>query len=233
MRVQASEVTRLAALEDRHWWYAERRAILRRLLRGVTPQGVALDVGAAGGGNTRVLRDLGWRAVALEYGDTGSAIARSRGVEVVQGDAQRLPVRTGAAGLVTALDVIEHLPDDAAAVAEMHRVLRPGGRLVIAVPADPRLWSAHDEAVSHLRRYERERLRAVVEGAGFQIERLWSWNVLLRPVVARRRQHSEGSDLSALPWVVNTALKGVIALERVLPVGELPGVSLVVMARRR
>jgi SAM-dependent methyltransferase len=225
-------VARLTALEQRHWWYAERRSILRRVLRGVQPQGVALDVGAAGGGNTRVLRDLGWRSIALEYGDTGSAIARSRGLDVVQADAQRLPVRAGAAGLVTALDVIEHLLDDAAAVSEMHRVLRPGGRLVVAVPADPRLWSAHDEAVGHVRRYDRHELQQVVAGAGFTIERLWSWTVLLRPVVARRRQHSEGSDLSGLPWLVNAGLRTIVAAERVLPLGERPGVSLFLTARR-
>jgi SAM-dependent methyltransferase len=231
--VQASEVRRLAQLEDRHWWYAERRWLLRRALRGVPTSGVALDVGAAGGGNTRVLRDLGWKALALEYGETGTAIARSRGIEVVQADAQRLPFRSGLVGLVTALDVIEHLDDDAAALSEMHRVLRPGGRLLIAVPADPALWSAHDVAVGHVRRYEREGLRQVVEGAGFTIDDLWSWNVLLRPVVARRRSSSEGSDLSRMPWPVNTGLRAVVALERVLPVGQRPGVSLFLTAHRQ
>jgi SAM-dependent methyltransferase len=230
--VHATEVARLTELEQRHWWYAERRWILRKVLRDLPPTGTALDVGAAGGGNTRVLRDLGWHAVAVEYGETGAAVAQSRGLPVFRADAQCLPVRSGSVGLVTALDVIEHLPDDKASLAEMHRVLRPGGRLLIAVPADPRLWSAHDEAVGHVRRYERQELEDVVLGAGFAIERLWSWNVLLRPVVARRRSSSEGSDLSSVPWVLNTGLRTIVALERYLPVGKRPGVSMFLTAVR-
>ncbi|MGL5827991.1 MAG: class I SAM-dependent methyltransferase, partial [Angustibacter sp.] len=69
--MEGTEVRKLAQLEDRHWWYRERRELLARQLRGVRP-GRALDVGAAGGGNTRVLRGLGWQAAALEYGREGA-----------------------------------------------------------------------------------------------------------------------------------------------------------------
>jgi hypothetical protein len=114
----------------------------------------------------------------------------------------------------------------------MLRVLRPGGTALIAVPCDMRLWSAHDVAVGHVRRYTRESLRDVMEKAGFVVDSLWSWNVLLRPVAAWRRRHSTGSDLAHVSALVNGGLSIVVAAERYLPVKNLPGVSLVLRASR-
>ena len=191
-----------------------------------------MDVGAAAGGNTRVLRAAGWRCVALEMGETGAELARLRGLDVVRGDATRLPVRDGALGLVVAFDVLEHIEDHEAAAAELFRGLMPGGTLLVAVPADMRLWSAHDEAVDHVRRYERDELRALVEAAGFVDVSVWSWNVLLRPVVWLRRKRTSGSDLEEPGRVVNVALRAVVRLERVLPLDRVPGVSLMLTARK-
>ncbi len=78
-------------------------------------------------------------------------IARERGIDVIRGDARELPMRTGSLDLVTAFDVLEHIEEDYLAAAEITRVLRPGGAALIAVPADMALWSAHDEAVNHVR----------------------------------------------------------------------------------
>lgn len=230
--MHTDEIRKLGALEDRHWWYAERRSIIARAIRGLTPRGVALDVGAAAGGNTRVLRGAGWRCVALEMGETGADLARGRGLDVVQGDATRLPVRDCSLGLVVAFDVLEHIEDDTAAAAELFRGLMPGGTLLVAVPADMRLWSAHDEAVDHVRRYERDELRALIEGAGFVDVDVRSWNVLLRPVVVLRRKRASGSDLDEPGRVVNAALRTVVRFERALPVGGVPGVSLLLTARK-
>jgi SAM-dependent methyltransferase len=228
--VDVAEIDKLARLEQRHWWYAERRSILHRILRDRRTGGWAADIGAAAGGNTRVLESLGWRSLALEYSGTGADLARSRGLLVSRADAHRLPLRTDSMGVVTALDVLEHLEDDEQAARELRRVLRPDGVLVVAVPADPALWSAHDDAVGHLRRYTEESLRTLLTGAGFEIERLWSWNVLLRPLAALRRRKSTGSDLEQVPAVLNAGLRAVVALERVLPVGRRRGVSLFAVA---
>ncbi|MEV4534637.1 class I SAM-dependent methyltransferase [Asanoa sp. NPDC049518] len=230
--MEATEIRKLAALEDRHWWYAERRALLARALRGLGAPGAALDIGAAGGGNTRVLRAHGWRPVALEYSTEGAEVARERGLSVMRADARRLPVGTGALDLVTAFDVLEHIDEDHEATAEIFRVLRPGGALLVAVPADMKLWSAHDVAVGHVRRYDREGLRAVVEKAGLVVDELWSWNVLLRPIAAWRRRTSTGSDLDDIAAPVNLGLRAVVATERYLPVKSLPGVSLMLRAHR-
>jgi SAM-dependent methyltransferase len=230
--VDAAELGLLTSLEDRHWWYKERRAILRRELRRVPGPGRALDIGAAGGGNTRVLQAHGWQAVALEYSDSAAGVARSRGIPVMRADGRYLPVSSATCGLVTAFDVLEHIDEDYLAAAEMARVLRPGGTALIAVPCDMALWSAHDEAVGHVRRYSRSGLAGVVEKAGLTIERMWSWNVLLRPAVALRRKSSAGSDLGEVSPLVNGVLSTVVRAERYLPVTSWPGVSLMLRARR-
>jgi SAM-dependent methyltransferase len=230
--MEATEVRKLAALEDKHWWYKERRMLLDRELARLTNPGRALDIGAAGGGNTRVLRARGWRPLAVEYTPEGAEVAQERGLDVMRADARYLPVRTGAMDLVTAFDVLEHIEEDYIAAGEIFRVLRPGGTLLVAVPCDMKLWSAHDEAVNHVRRYTRETLSEVIEKAGFEIETLWSWNVLLRPIAAWRRKKSTGSDLDDLSPLVNAGLTTIIAAERYLPVKSLPGVSLMLRARR-
>jgi len=141
-------------------------------------------------------------------------------------------MRTGSLDLVTAFDVLEHIEEDYLAAAEITRVLRPGGTALIAVPADMALWSAHDEAVNHVRRYDRDGLTQVIAKGGLVVENVWSWNVLLRPVVKLRRKSSEGSDLDDVNPIINTGLTAIITAERYLPVKSLPGVTLFLRARR-
>ena len=226
------EIKQMAKIEENHWWFRERRALIARELKGL-PTGCALDIGAAAGRNTTVLEEAGWKSFALEYDESGAALAKSRGINVMRGDATRLPVPDNHFDLAISYDVLEHIADDVAVVEEIKRVLKPGGHVLIAVPADPRLWSEHDVAVSHLRRYTRESLSKLFEEAGFVIEEVKSWNVLLRPVVAwkRRRPSNAGSDIKAVTAPLNRALHIVVAMERYLPTGKLPGVSLMLRAR--
>lgn len=234
--MEATEIRKLAALEDTHWWYRERRTLLNRSLRrleaGGQRPGRALDIGAAGGGNTRVLRARGWQPIALEYSEDGAQVAAERGLHVMRADARHLPLPSRSLDLVVAFDILEHIEEDRLAAAEIRRTLRPGGTALIAVPCDMKLWSAHDVAVGHVRRYSRETLTAVIDKAGLVIDELWSWNVVLRPVAAWRRRKSTGSDLDHLPGVVNLGLRTIIATERYLPVKSLPGVSLMLRAHR-
>lgn len=226
------EIKQMAHIEESHWWFRERRTLIRRELKKL-PVGTALDIGAAAGRNTSVLEEAGWRAFALEYDADGASLAKDRGITVMRGDATKLPIPDNQIDLAISFDVLEHIEADSEVALEIKRVLKPGGRVLIAVPADPRLWSEHDVAVSHVRRYTRESLTKVFEDAGFIIEDVSSWNVLLRPAIAwkRKRPSNAGSDIEAVSAPLNRVLHGIVALERYLPTGRMPGVSLMLRAR--
>ncbi|HJQ04929.1 MAG TPA: class I SAM-dependent methyltransferase [Nocardioides sp.] len=228
-----AEIAKSAELEHRHWWYAERRALVRRVV-GDWPAGRAVDVGCGMGGNTLVLRDLGWHAVGVEYTAAGAGIAASRGIPVVRGDGRRLPLADESVDLVMSTDAWEHIDDDVAVAAESARVLKPGGRLLVAVPAGMELWSGHDVALGHVRRYERDQLAELIRGAGLVLDDVWSWNVLLRPVVKarRRKKVTAESEMEAVHPVLNAGLRTAVAMERVLPLRRLRGVSLVALAHK-
>jgi SAM-dependent methyltransferase len=230
------ELRRSALLEQTHWWYAGRRALVRRLLRKV-PAGRAVDVGPGPGGNASVLRDLGWHVTAVEYTAVGAQLCRARGLDVVQGDGTRLPIGDRSVDLVMSTDVWEHIEDHEAAAAESFRVLRPGGRLLVAVPAGMEMWSGHDVALGHVRRYERQELLDLVQRHGFVVDDIASWNVLMRPVARLRRNGTAGGDESAsemerVAAPINAALRAALAIESLLPVGRRKGLSLVVQAHR-
>ena len=129
-----------------------------------------------------MLADLGWQVTALEYSPVAVELAAARGLDVVRGDARALPFPDESFDLVMSTDVWEHVEEDHAVAREAFRVCRPGGRLLVAVPAGMDLWSGHDVALGHVRRYERDGLVALVEQAGFVVDDTMGWNVLLRPI---------------------------------------------------
>ena len=154
-------------------------------------------------------------------------------------DVTELPMTTAEFDAVVSTDVLYHVEDDALALQELVRVLRPGGVLVINVPAYQWLWSYHDVAVHSQRRYDREELREKIAAAGLEILKITHWNMLLLPLIVLRRKFLPaprgGSDVLAyVPWL-NSILKGVMAIETALltTTGYLPaGSSLLVVARK-
>jgi SAM-dependent methyltransferase len=231
--VDAEEIRKAAGLEHRHWWYAGRRELVRRLVRD-WPVGDAVDVGCGTGGNTEVLRRLGWSVVGVDSSPVSVEVAAGRGLPVVRADARRLPVADGAVDLVLSTDAWEHVVEDEQVAAETARVLRPGGHALVAVPAGNDLWSGHDVALGHVRRYERGQLVELVEGAGLRVDRVLGWNVLLRPVarLRRRRLTESCSEMEPVHPVVNAGLRAALALESALPVQQWRGISLVLTATK-
>src|SRR3954468_1350398 len=163
----------MLALDERHWWYRGRRAVLNAVLAGVDlpPRPEILDAGCGSGRTLDELARLG-HASGIELNPFGVRAARERGHEVGEAPVEAIPHPDESFDLVTCLDVIEHTDDDVRALRELRRVTRPGAAAIVSVPASPRLWSQHDEANEHRRRYTRRTLEAAAENAGWRVERM-------------------------------------------------------------
>ncbi|UCH35533.1 MAG: methyltransferase domain-containing protein [Armatimonadota bacterium] len=171
--MRPSELRKMFRLEDTYWWFVARRELVRALVqkyrRALPLSPRILDVGCGAGAGLLVFSQLG-RVIGLDRSEEALRLSRSRGdFPLIGGTAERLPVADGAVDVVTALDVLEHISDDQAAVIEMARVCKPGGLVVITAPAYQSLWSEHDEALDHFRRYRAGDVRKLLERAGLQI----------------------------------------------------------------
>lgn len=238
-------------VEDVHWWFVGRRRILLQLLgRYIGPNGMRerriLDVGCGTGTMLTHLASFG-RAEGVDIDDEAIGYCRERGLENVRlGEAAALPYEDGTFDLVTALDVVEHLDDDTAALREMRRVLRPGGQLLVTVPAHRFLWGDQDEVNQHKRRYVARELSDRLTESGFDIVRLTYMNALLFPPIAaarlvRRLEHRVRPQTEAqsdfrypAPAPVNFVLGHVFGAEGVvLRRMNIPlGVSIVALAKK-
>lgn len=234
---------RMANHDTRHWWYRARRQVLSALIeRHARPAAGSrvLEVGCGTGHNLAMLGDFG-AMDAVEIDDEARTVAEGRlGHPIGSAPLPELTgVERGAYGLVAALDVVEHVEDEGAALATLGDCLAPGGRLLVTVPAWPWMWSAHDEVNHHHRRYTKRTLRDAIEGAGLTLRRIdWFNSALFLPIAGVRLiNRVRGTDDSddALPSpAVNAAMERVFAAERHL-IGRVPmppGVSLGAIASR-
>lgn len=249
--MRPAELEKMYQLEDSYWWFVARRQLVRDLLwrhvragrePGDPPLRI-LDVGCGTGATLGVLAELG-NVVGIDSSREALGFSRCRGryrLALARGEA--LPIRSGSVDVVTALDLLEHIPEDNQAVAEFQRVLRPGGLLLVTVPALPWLWSEHDEALNHLRRYQAKQLRCRLEAAGMGVERLSPLiSLLLLPIAGlrllqralrRRNAHPETAFIVP-PRPINLILTWLLWLEdRWALRWNLPvGVSLMAVARK-
>ena len=234
---------RMAELDDRHWWFVARRDILAELIRRVVRPPVParlLELGCGTGHNLAMLAQFG-SLEASELDDRAREIASDRlGKPVIEVALPDLSIFPDAAyDVIALLDVLEHVVDDEGSLAAILAKLKPGGALLLTVPANPWMWSAHDVAHHHHRRYRKREIAALARKAGYEIALLSPFNSLLFPPIAAARAiarltgRGEGDDAMPGPGI-NRLLKTVFGLERRL-VGRVPlpfGVSLVAVLRR-
>jgi SAM-dependent methyltransferase len=238
------EYTRLAEHEEWYWWHRAREMIVRRVLQRHAPANARiLDVGCGTGATTASLRPFG-SVLGLDIGSEALGHAHERNLPVARSSAAQLPVPPGAFDVVVALDLLEHLDDDVAAAGEIRAALAPGGFLLATVPAYPFLWSSHDIALEHRRRYTRRQLRDVLERAGFEVELCsYMMSAILPAAMAvrlaerlrPRAQPPAESGYLPLPSFLNSLLTHLVGLDGYLVRWlNLPfGLSVLALARRR
>ena len=232
---------RMAAHDSTHWWYRARRDILADYVaRHAALPGHAriLEIGCGTGHNLGMLGRFG-TVDAIEIDPAARGIASERlGRAVGDAPLPHLPgVERGAYDMVAVLDVVEHIADDVAALRAMATLLRPGGKILIAVPAHQWMWSAHDVVNHHHRRYSKATLRKAIGEAGLKPVNIGYFNSLLIPLaaaarVAGRLTGRDDSDDSPPPAPLNRLFERIFRLERHL-VGRVPmtpGVSIVTLA---
>ncbi len=232
---------RMRELQRDHWWFAARREILAaEIARLPLPKPARiLEVGCGPGGNLELLKRFGDVRAIEPDAESRAYAAETAGVPVDGGLLpDGLPDLGGPFDMVCAFDVIEHVDDDAGAVAALGRLLKPGGFLVTTVPAYAWMWSEHDARHHHKRRYALADYRRLFDG--LKVRRATHFNsVLFPPIAAVRLAKSglriQGGDDEAMPSpLVNRVLKGLFASERrILGATDLPfGVSILMIAER-
>ncbi len=243
---------RLAQVEDEHFWFRARNHLILGLARGISSSlkrcDLVLEVGCGTGNVLRVLESAcpNCRLVGLELWHDGLRHARTRSrALLVQADIGNSPFGEQF-DLVGMFDVLEHLTDDQETLRLVHSALRPGGKLLLTVPAHQSLWSYFDEASRHCRRYSAEGIRQKLEDAGFEVEFLTQFMACIFPVVWSYRKLAglRGNTNSArqlaseefrLVPVLNGILAALLHLEAkwICRGHSLPlGTSLVVVARK-
>lgn len=203
------------------WYYrALHRHVERSLAAVLPPAARVLDAGCGTGGLLRRLRGSRpqWTLTGLDFSPLACELARERaGGEVVQGSIAAMPFADAAFDAITSCDVVCQVAEPAQAVREFYRVLRPGGFVVLTMPAYPWMYSYHDREVGNLRRYSRGEVDALLREAGFRAVRSTYWNTLLFPLAVLRRKvlppAAPTSDVGLFPAPVEAGFNALMALE--------------------
>lgn len=232
--------------EGSWWWGVGRRTLIADLLKRYgssngRPQ--LLEIGCGAGGLLKELSQVGV-AYGIDVESESMKYCSERGLDrLCQGDAAALPYRAGQFDAVICVDVLEHLDDDGAALADIYRVCKPGGTLLATVPAFQWLWSRRDVQLHHRRRYTLKELRERVHAAGFRVQKISYinltvffplWLMVRTGRLSPKEEAKVKTDFAFLPGPVNRVLAGVAALEsKISSRVDLPvGSSIVCVAAR-
>jgi SAM-dependent methyltransferase len=247
--MDAAEYSNIAALETEHWYYSGKRRFVRDWIFRVRPPArddVLLDCGAGTGLFAEEMQTH-CRVLVLDDHEEALRILRTRfkSEQILSLAGDRVPLPDASLDYVTALDVLEHVPDDAAVVRGFHRLLKPGGLAVVTVPASMALWSDWDVALHHFRRYHRAQLRALFPAGDWEIVHANYTNVLVFPAVwlirrwrAWRKPSGPAASVARTedkipPAPINSLLRATFVGMARWRVPFPFGVSLVLVARRR
>lgn len=216
----------MRAVEDDLWWYQALRAHVLHSILPALPNFELLDAGCGTGGMLARIRQHfpQARLTGIDLSESALELTRQRqtGAELIRASTNALPFAEATFGIVLSLDVLAFRDvDEAGALRELHRVLRPGGSMIVNLPAFDFLRGSHDAAVNQDRRYTRPRLAALLQDAGFVTGRLSYWNMSLLPAIAavrwasraRAEQHDVRSDLAPLPGPLNSLLRSLASFE--------------------
>jgi len=231
--------------EQNHWWFVARRAILKAVIEKhikTSPQYI-LDAGCGTGGNIDFLKSLGGHVAAVEMNRAAARIAAEKhGIGVLSGSLpDEMPFPQESFDLITLLDVLEHVEYDEKALSVLSTLLRPGGYLLVTVPAFSFLWGHHDEVHAHKRRYRGVELAGKIKKANLRMVYCSYFNFFLFPAIAAARFAGRllsfrppNGDLFMPSYFVNNLLKTVMSSEAaILQTTRLPiGVSLIAVARK-
>ena len=221
------EYQKMYILEDFYWWFVGRRKIIVDFLKGLytgRSNRKILDVGCGTGAILKYLDQFG-STMGVDKSAEALRFCRSRARKsLLQGDAQKLPIRDNIFDLVTAFDLLEHIEVDEQALKEFYRVTKKDGMLLMTVPAYRFLWSEHDEALGHKRRYGLKELKGKVLGAGFKIIKIsYAITILFFPILVIRLlqkifkpRKEPKTALIMLPGLMNSFFSSTLYLEAML-----------------
>ncbi|MFC5526623.1 class I SAM-dependent methyltransferase [Rhodanobacter ginsengisoli] len=234
----------MASTESRHWWFAARREILSRIIEGLAlpPSARILEAGSGTGGNLMMLSAYGLvSAIEMDEGACAVSRLKTEGRFVIRQGCfpDDVPYEGETFDLIFMADVLEHVERNVETLVALRRMLAPGGRMLITVPAYQWLWSPHDVFLQHTRRYTSKSLRQVLMQAGLRVDRLSYFNALLLPlaILARVKDRmmwgGKSSGTTTPPALVNRTLFSIFRSERrLLGRFNLPaGVSVLAIAR--
>lgn len=247
--MNASEYTNLERVEEAHWYYAGKREIVRRWLGRVRPFAQGDRLLDCGAGTGRFAKEMEAHCDVLALDDHEEALrllrTRFKAQQILSLSGDQVPLPDASLEYVTALDVLEHVPDDVAVVRGFHRLLKPGGVAVITVPAGMALWSDWDVVLHHFRRYSRPQLRALFPEAEWEVRYVNYTNVFAYPAVwllrRWRKWFPASSDRAGAQRAedrvpsgpVNAVLRRLFVAPAFWRVPFPFGVSLLLVARKR